>query len=381
MIGERLEAYTFEYLINQALTTVPDDIDKREGSIIYDALAPACYMLANFYMELRNVYKDTFIDTAEGEYLDKKVAEQGLTRYSATYAIKKAYFADASNNPMVIPLGARFATVSDINPVNYYALETYKVNGVPVPGYYNLVCETAGSQGNDYYGSLISITFVQGLAQATMSTIIQPARDEETDLELRSRYLLQVNNKSFGGNLADYDTMLKEIDGVGEVQIYPVWNGGGTVKCSIIDTQYNQATTDFVNLVQSLVDPTVNTGQGLGLAPIDHKVTIVTPSTVTINISATIVLASGFTLSQVQTPVTTAISGYLLALRKQWGIPSNLNDYSMSVYIAKITSAILSASGVANVSNVKINGASVDLALTQTGATQQIPIMGTVTLT
>ena len=55
MIGDYLEKYTFEYLIDSALSRVSDSIDKREGSIIYDALAPACYELAEVYMQLRSI--------------------------------------------------------------------------------------------------------------------------------------------------------------------------------------------------------------------------------------------------------------------------------------------------------------------------------------
>ena len=35
-ISQYLEKYTPEYLLAQALESVPDDIDKREGAIIYD---------------------------------------------------------------------------------------------------------------------------------------------------------------------------------------------------------------------------------------------------------------------------------------------------------------------------------------------------------
>ena len=40
MIGDNLEQYTYEYLMQLALSYVPDDRDKRQGSVIYDALAP-----------------------------------------------------------------------------------------------------------------------------------------------------------------------------------------------------------------------------------------------------------------------------------------------------------------------------------------------------
>ena len=255
MIGDYLEVYTFDYLMAQALSQVPNTVDKRQGSIIYDALAPACYRLADFYNTLRNVYKDTFAETATGESLDYRVAEQGITRHSATYAIKKAYFASAAEQPMAVPLGARFSTISDMNPITYAVISAYAENGVVQPGYYQLQCEVSGIEGNEYSGTLTNITYVQGLASATMSELINPARDEETDDELRTRYFERVNQKPFSGNIAQYDQELKEISGVGDVQIYPVWNGGGTVKLSIVDSEYNKCSNEFVTIVQNLIDP------------------------------------------------------------------------------------------------------------------------------
>lgn len=383
MIGDYLEVYTFDYLMEQALLQVPNTIDKRQGSIIYDALAPACYRLADFYNNLRNVYKDTFAETATGESLDYRVAEQGIARYPATYAIKKAYFASATEQPMSIPLGARFSTISDINPITYAVIAAYAEDGVVQPGYYQLKCETAGVVGNEYSGTLTNITYVQSLAAATMSDLINPARDEETDDELRTRYFEMVNQKAFGGNIAQYDQELKEISSVGDVQIYPVWDGGGTVKLSIVDTQHHKCSEDFIAIVQNLIDPenaSGVSGTGLGIAPIGHQVTVVTPTEYTANISATVVLMSGMSIGQVTTPIEEAIEVYFDSLRKNWGVSDEYNDYSLGIYISRITAAILTVPGVANVTNVKINGSSSDVTLTETATTQQLPVVGTVTI-
>lgn len=383
MIGDYLEVYTFDYLMEQALSQVPNTVDKRQGSIIYDALAPACYRLADFYNGLRNIYKDTFAETSEGQSLDYRVAEQGITRYPATYAVKKAYFASESEQPMAIPLGARFSTISDINPITYAVIAAYEDDGVVQPGYYQLKCETAGVIGNEYSGTLTNITYVQGLASATMSDLINPARDEETDDDLRTRYFEMVNQKAFGGNIAQYDQELKDISGVGDVQIYPVWNGGGTVKLSIVDSEHNKCSNEFVAIVQNLVDPENSQGDsgvGLGIAPIGHQVTVVTPTEYTANITATVVLMSGMSIGQVTTPVEQAIETYFETLRKNWGVSDEYNDYSLGIYISRITAAILTVPGVANVTNVQINGSSSDVSLTETATTQQLPIVGTVTI-
>ena len=37
MIGKYSDEMTFDYIMNRMLESVPDTVDKREGSIIYDA--------------------------------------------------------------------------------------------------------------------------------------------------------------------------------------------------------------------------------------------------------------------------------------------------------------------------------------------------------
>jgi uncharacterized phage protein gp47/JayE len=378
MIGDYLDKYTFKYLMESALDNVPDSLDKREGSIIYDALAPACYELAEYYMELKKILENTFASTASNEYLDLKVAEQGLERYAASYAVKRGDFLTASGNPAVIPIGSRFSVISDTLNINYVVTEAYRDEfGAVVPGAYRMTCEELGTQGNSYTGPLIPITFIPSLKTATLSDLLVPARDEETDDELRARYFSTVNNKPFGGNLAQYDELLKGIDGVGEVQIYPVWNGGGSVKLSVIDAEYNIITNDFITTLQNMIDPTPQ-GTGLGLAPIGHTVTVTTPTEKTIDITATVVLESGYILGQVTPLIEEAIESYLLGLREIWGISDDLNNYALAVYIARINAAVLGVAGIANITGTTINGLASDLTLTQDATTQELPVLGTV---
>ena len=52
------------------LASIPDDIDKREGSVIYDALAPTAMALAETYHDMAVLYRRTFAATADGEDLE-----------------------------------------------------------------------------------------------------------------------------------------------------------------------------------------------------------------------------------------------------------------------------------------------------------------------
>ena len=49
------ENITYESILQRMLDRIPDDMDKSEGAVIYDALAPAAVELQLMYIEL-----DTF---------------------------------------------------------------------------------------------------------------------------------------------------------------------------------------------------------------------------------------------------------------------------------------------------------------------------------
>ena len=171
------------------------------------------------------------------------------------------------------------------------------------------------------------------------------------------------------------------MDGVGAVQVYPTWNGGGTVKCSVLGADFLPASPTLVENVQNAIDPPAQ-GMGLGLAPIGAQATIAAPAEVTVNVSATLTLASGYSLEQVQPLVESAIEAYLLTVRQGWGtqLGTSTVEYSADVYLSRITAAIVGTTGVVNATDVTLNGGTSDVILTETGTTQQIPVTGTVTL-
>mgnify|MGYP003293080400 CR=1 FL=1 len=128
---------TFERILQRCLERVPSAVDKREGSIIYDALAPAAVELAILYTELSTILDRANIDTATGLDLDNKARERGIFRAAATPAIRKGTFT-GSSGAMGIPIGSRFTGGS----VNYVVTE--KISATASDGknykikYYNL---------------------------------------------------------------------------------------------------------------------------------------------------------------------------------------------------------------------------------------------------
>ena len=76
--GESLvfEEQTYEAILDRMLDRGSDLIDKREGSVFYDAVAPASLEIAQAYWELENVMNEGFADTASYEYLARRGAER-----------------------------------------------------------------------------------------------------------------------------------------------------------------------------------------------------------------------------------------------------------------------------------------------------------------
>lgn len=82
------EDQTFEAIMERMLNSISADIDTREGSVIYNALAPAAAELAKSYIWLDTVLELVFSDTAQGEFLDRRAAEAGIERTAATKAVR-----------------------------------------------------------------------------------------------------------------------------------------------------------------------------------------------------------------------------------------------------------------------------------------------------
>ena len=71
------ENMTFENVMDRCLARVSASVDKREGSIVYDAIAPAAAELAILYIELAYLMDRAFPDTETSDDLTKKRVPDG----------------------------------------------------------------------------------------------------------------------------------------------------------------------------------------------------------------------------------------------------------------------------------------------------------------
>lgn len=373
-----LKDMTLQEIIDMAMEKVPTEFDRRTGSVIYDTIASAAVPILYLALEGAQIEDISFIETTYGEYVDKLVADKALTRYPATKAVKKGKLMTDSGPATNIPDGTRFAAVDSSDGLIYTV-----AGSMETPGEYMLECETAGTVGNSYYGAIVPVSYIDPLASAEIIGDYQEARDVETDEELKQRYLDTYTRNSFGGNISQYDEEVKKLDGVGELQVHRAYPNSGHVLLSVVGPSYRKITTDLIKTLQDTIDPEVNgeQGTGLGMAPIFHTVHVTTPTERTIPISFKLQVITGYTVEQLRPLIKEKLEELFAGLRKNWGVmDTTKHTYEVIIYVARIIVAISGIVGVANVSEVKIDGVAGDLSLTQTGALQELPILGEVTI-
>ena len=375
-LAESYMAEDYEYWLDLMLENVPDDIDQREGSVIYDALAPAAMVMAQQSLSLANIVKQTYIKTAQGQFLDYRAAEHGTARYAATQTEVKAKFLDSDSNAINnVQIGDQFASIGE-TPI-FYTVQ--KINE-DLTG--ELTADDPGTIANSYIGQILPVTSNDTLSWAEITEIVAPARDEETDDHLRDRLLRADDWIAYGGNITDYLAMLSKISEVGAGQVYPVWNGAGTVKLVIVDNNLMPASVELVKKVKNIIDPTDSESQGYGLAPIDHQVTVVAPTPLTVNISATVNIDGTHGVDIVKAKIKTAIEEYFKLLKQSWNSidAKTGRGYSQTIYRSKILSQIMMVDGVVNASVPTLNGSDQDIALVFNNQTSQLPVLGEVKL-
>lgn len=373
--------YTKAQIERDMLDQVDPSLDTRQGSMIQTALGPVAWYLEGLYMVLSQIQQNSNPSTAVGEALELLTAARNVNRTQARAAVRRGTF------NVEIPTGSQFRTINGADSLVFTSGNL--ISSSDGSYVYQLTCNTPGSAGNSYTGALLPVTAIAGLTSATIGTVITAGTDEETDDSLRSRYFLSFDTPAFGGNISSYRQTVLALDGVGAVQVYPAWNGGGTVLCSILGDDLKPALPATVKEVQNYICPPEDgeaspSPNGYGMAPIGAVVTITTGTELTLDITCNIEFAESVQngVETYQQEIEQKIQEYIDQVNSDWGNPliSQSVSYPLTVYVSRISYAILQISAVVNVTNVQINGSSADLRLTETAQLQQVAALGEVVI-
>ncbi|MCH5186486.1 MAG: baseplate J/gp47 family protein [Oscillospiraceae bacterium] len=331
-----------EYLLSE----ISDNYDVSVGSFFYDILYPVAEKIYLIQEDIAELAENSFALTAKGEYLDRKAAEQGLERKEAECA--KGVVRITGSRGEIVPKNAKMAADNIL-------FKTEESAVIPESEYVDLsaVCMTPGTGGNVKAGAInrFPVT-LPGLTEVMNIEAFTGGYDEETDAELLERYLEKVSRPNASGNKYHYIGWAKEVAGVGGVNVIPLHAGAGTVKVIITDSENKPAGDELISKVKEHIEEN---------RPIGADVTVVSASALNIDIS--VALAAD---ADVRSDIEDAIRRYFAntALKKSY------------ISYAKIGGIILSIDGVDDYSDLKINGRTENISISD----GSVPVLGSVTI-
>ena len=287
----------------------------------------------------------------------------------------------------------------------------------------------AGADGNVPQNSIVVIPVsITGISAVTNPNALTGGYDDESKESIIERYLEDIQQPITSNNIYHYKKWAKEVTGVGNAKIKPLWNGDNTVKVVLINSDNEVANSALVNSVQKYIDPFgyevtdgtttgyvqiyndssgsidyvpngtpiysdyaltsviatasaneyhyVSTtkhgwGCGYGEANIGAYVTCISADAKNINVSVEVDLKDGATLSEVEDAIEEKINEYF----KSTVFVDSYISY------AKIGACILQADGVLDYDNLTVNSGTNNIPLVDTNASVEIAVLNTLTVT
>jgi uncharacterized phage protein gp47/JayE len=220
---------TLTELINRVITDISSRVTGVDSAVLRRSLlgvigqseAGAVHML---YGYLDWIAKQSVIDTAEKEYLERWAAIWKVIRKTAGFAGGSVAFS-----------GAVGSTILDGTIVQRQDGIQYKVLGTAVfssgPLVVPILALEAGEAGNFDAGlPIFLLSPIAGVqSTGTTTTKLEGGVDVESDERLLARLLARIQQPPHGGAKFDYEQWALEVAGVTRVWVYPLQMGPGTV--------------------------------------------------------------------------------------------------------------------------------------------------------
>lgn len=363
---------TFENIQDEALqdlrsriSELPENqqVDASEGSLLYMAIAKQAVRLEEAYQDLDELNDNILADTQDFEHLVDSGAECGVPLQEGTPAVVVAEL------NCQCEVGDEFSAIdSDYDYIVTGLKESVTVNDETRYRYY-LEADEAGIDPGNYRGDIEPQDYLEGFEDgAIIATYVAGTEDEEEDV-YRERRISAAQKTPCAGNYAYYHDTIGDIDGVGGVKVERRTTGQAYINCYVQAANYGVPSSSVVDNVKEIMDPSDAEGQGVGLCPFGHKLSVSAVTGVTINVTATFTFDSGYSMSNLNTALVAAAEEYIVEVAKTWEDTS-----SLVVRRAQIENKFIGVTGVLDVEDLQINGSSSNLSLTA----YQVPVMGTV---
>ena len=224
-------AETRDIIRERQLSNLDDKYDKLPGSFTWEMYQANAIEHENLQIIQDNGLDQAFAGTADIEHLKVMAFEdRGIIFREATFATGTVQVTGTEG--AIVYVGDLFANELQ----QYKALEEITLGSTGIASI-NVECLVDGTAGNTPINTITQFPkSLLGINYVINSVAITNGYEEESRDSLLERYYLQIRQPSTSGNVNDYIRWATEVSGVGAVKVKPTWNGGGTVKVVILDS-------------------------------------------------------------------------------------------------------------------------------------------------
>ena len=337
-MSSELKSTTVDKVHEELLDNISDSYQKTEGFPTWDLLRAAAFGIKRLWDKVFKIEYLQDVDNLTGTELERFIYQRkGLSRKAATYAIGSIKIITGEGT---ITEGNVFSTSSGIE---FIALETKEVKAGDTVLIQAII---AGDKGNVAADTIVEMPVtIAGIAKITNTEPTVDGYDPEDDNSLRERYYEALREPATSGNVAHYRRWAREVEGVGDCKVYPLWQGDNTVQVVIVDDNGIVPNVETVKRCQDYIDPD-SAGTGLGEAPIGAYCTVTAATGLNIDVIATIILDNTVQADIIKANVEIAIKKYLASVA--------LNTEYVST--AKIGNIIIGTEGVSDYYGLQVNG-------------------------
>ena len=328
-----MQEKTQEEFLQSMLSNLSNTEDKTPNSFSYDILSAAAIVFEDFQRVILELFKKFDVMNLEDEELDSRVLQiAGLRRKQATQSVGEVTITGSPNTlitkDIVFLAGSLEFTIDKDYVIPESGNITIKVKSVAYGGDANVLPNAIDKMSPQILG-------VDNISNAKE---IMNGYDQETDDDLRERYLEKLLHPPKAGNPAHYKLWATEVDGIWSAKVFRTWQGGGTVKVVVIGLNRKAVGPDLIEKVKKHI---------LEEAPIRYEdLTVESATTKKIKVDVKIKLTQNANLIEVKEEIKDRIEKYFYSI----SFKENTVSY------AKVGAEILKVPVVADYNDLKLNG-------------------------
>lgn len=345
---------TSESIALEGLEALDKKYQKSVGFFAWDYFVAMGKILYTLWKKIIYIAK-CLTDLSNMEYEDLENFVYQTRKIEAKKETKSSGFLTLLNGEGTIRAGDVFQTPDG---TRFQAIESKEIfQG----GKFKVECLEAGNIGNVPENSITVIpTTIQGIVSVTNEAAFSGGYEKESKEELLKRYYEDLSIPLTSGNKYFYKKWAKEVPGVKEAKIFPLWNGNNTVKIVVVDTNCSALNDDLVKAVQNYIDPyelkedgtKYGWGFGNGQAPNGSYCTVDYADILYLDLELQVQKTASKTENEAKANIKDAIEKYLKSI--SFAQDEDGNDIDRISY-AKLSSEILDAAGVLDHKDLTIN--------------------------